>query len=67
MSGFQVMEINRHRMRTDGKGVTALVALAGCPLSCPYCINAELLKDQRRIVEMSPGEFAERLAYRAGE
>lgn len=41
---FKVQSINRHRMITDGSGVTTLVALHGCPLACQYCINADILK-----------------------
>lgn len=33
--------VNRHRLTTDGKGVTTLVAFHGCPLRCRYCINAQ--------------------------
>ncbi len=31
--------IARHRLTTDGDGVTTLVAFHGCPLRCLYCIN----------------------------
>lgn len=34
-----VMAISRHRMATDGIGVTTLVVSQGCPLSCKWCIN----------------------------
>lgn len=34
-----VMSISRLRMGTDGEGVSTLVTLHGCPLSCKYCIN----------------------------
>lgn len=34
-----VLAISRHRLTTDGEGVTTLVAFHGCPLSCRYCIN----------------------------
>lgn len=40
---FRILAIDRHRLKTDGKGVTTLVVLAGCPLSCAYCINKKLL------------------------
>lgn len=59
---FRLLAIDRHRMRTDGKGITSLVALAGCPLSCPYCINAELLKAKNRIEQVTARELVERLA-----
>ncbi|MBR1551305.1 MAG: radical SAM protein [Muribaculaceae bacterium] len=31
--------IDRHRMDTDGQGVTTLVGFHGCPLRCRYCLN----------------------------
>mgnify|MGYP002855884874 FL=1 len=34
-----VFGINRHRLTTDGEGVTTLVAFSGCPLRCKYCLN----------------------------
>ena len=36
---FNVMNISRHRMCTDSKGISTLVTLYGCPLKCEYCIN----------------------------
>ena len=40
---FKVIVAERHRLSTDGVGVTTLVALIGCPLACKYCINAKVL------------------------
>ncbi len=34
-----VVSINRHRLITDGVGVSTLVGAYGCPLQCRYCIN----------------------------
>ena len=34
-----VMSISRLRMGTDGEGVSTLITMHGCPLSCKYCIN----------------------------
>ena len=45
MNTFKILVIDRHRMNTDGKGVTTLVALSGCPLKCDYCINKKLLAE----------------------
>ena len=42
---FPLLALARLRMGTDGKGVTTLVAGAGCPLSCRYCINKRLLRE----------------------
>lgn len=44
MTEFKLFSITRHRMATDGVGVTSLVALKGCPLDCKYCINKNVTK-----------------------
>ena len=36
--------ICRHRLVTDGQGVTTLVAFHGCPLRCKYCLNGQCLR-----------------------
>lgn len=36
-----LIAICRHRLATDGQGVTTLVAFHGCPLRCRYCINPQ--------------------------
>ena len=36
--------ICRHRLTTDGTGVTTLVAFHGCPLNCRYCLNSQCLR-----------------------
>lgn len=35
----RVFAIDRLRMGTDGRGITALVGFMGCPLNCAYCLN----------------------------
>ena len=40
---YPLLGLSRHRMEVDGEGVTTLVAGAGCPLSCAYCINKTVL------------------------
>ena len=42
---FPLLSLVRLRMATDGEGVTTLVAGAGCPLSCRWCINKRLLRE----------------------
>ena len=32
-------------METDGQGITTLIAGAGCPLNCRWCINKRLLRE----------------------
>ena len=39
MTTAKVFGISRHRLTTDGEGVTTLVAFSGCPLRCKYCLN----------------------------
>lgn len=36
-----IIGIRRHKLFTDGDGVTTLVAFYGCPLHCKYCINSQ--------------------------
>lgn len=38
-----IIGIARHRLSTDGDGVTTLVAFHGCPLNCRYCLNPHSL------------------------
>ncbi len=39
----KIIGIARHRLSTDGDGVTTLVAFHGCPLRCRYCLNPQSL------------------------
>ena len=41
MSSFPTIGVSRHRIATDGEGVTTLVAAHGCPLRCKYCLNPQ--------------------------
>ncbi len=41
---FPLLALSRLRMTVDGEGVTTLIAGAGCPLSCEYCINKRVLQ-----------------------
>ena len=49
--------INRHRLTTDGEGVTTLVAFHGCPLHCQYCLNPQCLKADGVWCRLTPGEL----------
>lgn len=53
----RVIGMARHRLATDGDGVTTLVAFHGCPLGCRYCLNPQSLGDGRRFREYSPAEL----------
>lgn len=43
-----IIGICRHRLTTDGEGVTTLVAFHGCPLRCKYCLNPQSLSNSEQ-------------------
>ena len=49
--------INRHRLTTDGEGVTTLVGFHGCPLHCEYCLNPQCLQADGVWCRLTPGEL----------
>ena len=49
--------VNRHRLTTDGEGVTTLVAFYGCPLHCRYCLNPQCLQVNGVWRRLTPGEL----------
>ena len=49
--------INRHRLTTDGEGVTTLVGFHGCLLHCEYCLNAQCLQVDGVWCRLTPGEL----------
>lgn len=53
----KIIGIARHRLSTDGDGVTTLVAFHVCPLRCRYCLNPQSLGDGGRFREYSPEEL----------
>lgn len=50
----KIIGIARHRLSTDGDGVTTLVAFHGCPLRCQYCLNPQSLADSGKFKEYTP-------------
>ena len=42
---FPLLRLLRHRMGTDGFGITTLAAGAGCPLRWRWCINKRILTE----------------------
>ncbi len=53
----KIIGIARHRLSTDGDGVTTLVAFHGCPLRCLYCLNPQSLDEGGRFREYSSEEL----------
>lgn len=46
--------VSRHRMATDGNGVTTLAAFHGCRLGCSYCLNPQCRADDSPCLWHSP-------------
>lgn len=40
-----IIGISRHRLETDGEGITTLVAFHSCPLRCRYCLNPQSINN----------------------
>lgn len=58
-----VFAIERHRLTTDGTGVTTLVGAYGCPLQCRYCLNPHAWNPAtlKRCTYMTAQELYERV------
>ena len=52
----------RHRLATDGQGVTTLVAFHGCPLRCKYCLNNQCHSPKGIVRTIKPQELVDELA-----
>lgn len=49
-----IVAISRHRLMTDGDGVTTLVVLHSCPLRCRWCLNPQTWRDGSTFQIMTP-------------
>ena len=56
---FPLFALCRHRMGSDGAGVTTLAAARGCPLRCRYCLNPQALKEETPARMVAPEELYE--------
>lgn len=56
-----VLGIDRHRMGTDGAGITTLVAFYGCPLSCRYCLNPQAIDASYKPIFMTVSEVVDEI------
>lgn len=52
-----VIACSRHRLTTDGQGVTTLVCFHGCPLRCRYCINPFSYAPDTKRMLMTPRQL----------
>lgn len=60
-NGVPVIGISRHRLGTDGNGVTTLVAFHGCNLRCKYCLNPEALGSADGLSRYTPESLYEKV------
>ena len=58
---FPLLGLARHRIGTDGAGVVTLVAGAGCPLRCRWCLNARLLREAPAVL-VTASELIDRVS-----
>ena len=56
-----VITFARHRLATDGQGVTTLVCFHGCPLRCKYCINPFSFSPDTKYEQISTQELYDRI------
>ncbi len=58
-----VFGIERHRLTTDGQGVTMLVGAYGCPLQCRFCLNPHAWDPRtlNKCVRMTPEQLYEKV------
>lgn len=63
MEKLPVFAIDRHRLTTDGVGVSTLVGAYGCPLQCKYCLNPHAWNPDtlRKCVNLTPQELYDRV------
>ncbi|MBR6593995.1 MAG: radical SAM protein [Clostridia bacterium] len=54
-----VIAFDRHRMTTDGEGVTTLVCFHGCPLRCKWCLNPFSFEENTRRQMLTATELYE--------
>lgn len=57
-----IIGVERHRIATDGKGITTLVAFHGCPLRCRYCQNPQCLSNDTVCRTITPQELYEEMS-----
>lgn len=58
---FPLLAVSRLRMATDGSGVTTLVAAAGCPLRCRWCLNPQSWNGTAKAEAVSPDTLYDRV------
>lgn len=54
MNKAPFIAVARHRIQTDGQGVTTLCGFYGCPLRCKYCINPQSFAENTKTFSFTP-------------
>ena len=61
MNTADIIGISRHRLGTDGEGVTTLVGFFGCPLRCRYCLNPACFSPETKRITLTPEQLYEKV------
>ena len=54
--------ISRHRIASDGKGITSLVCSYSCPLRCKYCLNPQSIRESTKTKVYTVEELYQKLS-----
>ncbi|MBP5536300.1 MAG: radical SAM protein [Bacteroidales bacterium] len=57
MEAVPFIGIDRHRIGSDGVGVTTLAAFHGCGLRCRYCLNSRCLESSEDLPRYTPQQL----------
>ena len=52
-----VSAVSRHRIATDGEGVTTLVVFHSCPLRCRWCLNPQTWREGSKFLTLTPQQL----------
>lgn len=52
-----VITYSRHRIQSDGQGVTTLVCFHGCPLRCRMCLNPFSFSPDTKVSHLTPRQL----------
>lgn len=61
MNKAPFIAVSRHRIQTDGEGVTTLCGFYGCPLRCKYCLNPQSFAENTKKIMHDPQSLYEQV------
>ena len=59
---FQILQISRLRIRTDGDGIRTLIVTHECGLRCKYCLNPETWNGKYQSKEMTAAQLYDQIS-----